>query len=66
MDNMKETVTQQICEACDCVITLSEPNDEIRYCFRCTEELNAFHDSQSITPEELEAWEDLWESQENQ
>jgi len=62
---MKETMTQQICEACDQVITLSKPTPEIRYCLRCTEEINAWHDNQSITPEELEAWADLWVSQEN-
>ena len=58
-------MTQQICRACDQVITLSEPRPEIEYCLRCTEEINAWHDSNSPTDEELEAWADLWESKKN-
>ena len=52
--------TQQICRACDQIITLSEPNPAIEYCLRCTEEINAWHDSTNITPEELDAWADFW------
>jgi hypothetical protein len=60
-----ENMTQQLCEACDQVITLSKPIPAIRFCLRCTEELNALHDTNPITPEEIDAWHDLWASQEN-
>jgi len=63
MDTMKETITQQICEACDQIITLSKPTKHIRYCLRCTEEINSWHDANTPTEDELECWADLWESQ---
>jgi predicted amidophosphoribosyltransferase len=79
MGNMKRPLThedmmvraimdpyQQICRGCDQVITLSKPDPAIEYCLRCTEEINAWHDSHSITPEELEAWADLWALKENE
>ena len=58
-------MTQQICRACDQVITLSKSRPEIEYCLRCTEEINAWHDANSPTADELEAWADLWESKKN-
>ena len=68
---MKDTKTtmnphQQICRACDQIITLSEPNPAIEYCLRCTEELNAWHDANAtLNDDELAHRADLWESQEN-
>ena len=58
-----ETMKQQLCEACDEVITLSKPSPEIRYCPSWTEDINAWHEEQGITPEELDAWADIWETQ---
>ena len=53
---MKETI-QQECAACEQVITLSTPNPLIEYCLTCTEELNAYHDSQPDMSElEADAW----------
>jgi len=52
---MKEII-QQECKACEAVITLSEANPSIEYCLACTEELDSWFDSQSITEEEIEAW----------
>ena len=78
MDNMKRPPThedmmvraimdphQQICRACDQIITLPAPDPSIEYCLRCTEEINAWHDANSLTDEDIEAWADLWKSQEN-
>ena len=56
---------QKMCIACDQVMTLSESHPEIEYCFACTKEINAWHDANQPTEEELDAWADLWESQEN-
>ena len=35
--------TQQICRGCDQIITLSEPNPNIEYCLRCTDEIEALN-----------------------
>jgi len=68
MTNEKTTqVHQKDCEACDQVITLSEPNALVRYCLRCTEELEAWFDSQpDPTDEEIVAWANLWALKENE
>ena len=34
-------VHQKDCEACDQVITLGAPNDEVRFCFDCIEKVEA-------------------------
>ena len=34
-------VHQKDCEACDQVITLLAPNDEVRFCFNCIEKVEA-------------------------
>jgi len=79
MDNMIKPLTtedlmvraimnphQQICRACDQVITLSKPHPEVEYCFDCQQEINDWHDANPLTDEDIEGWADLWESQENQ
>ena len=53
---------QQICRACDRIITLSEPHPEVEYCFDCQQEINEWHDANEPTSDELDAWHDLWES----
>ena len=35
-------VHQKDCEACDQVITLGAPNDEVRFCFDCIEKVEAY------------------------
>jgi len=35
-------VHQKDCEACDQVITLFAPNDEVRFCFDCIEKVEAY------------------------
>jgi len=54
---------QKACVACNQVMSLSQSHPEVEYCFACTDEINAWHDANTLTDEELEAWADLWESQ---
>ena len=35
-------VHQKDCEACDQIITLLKPNDEVRFCFDCFEKMEAY------------------------
>ena len=64
-EGMKNEMIQQECKACEQVITLPTPNSNIEYCLACTAEINEWHDSHRITPEEIEAWADLWASQDS-
>jgi hypothetical protein len=56
---------QKACAACGQVMSLSQSHPEVEYCFTCTDEINSWHDANQPTEEELDAWADLWESQEN-
>jgi len=52
---MKEMI-QRECKACEAIIMIAQEDTEIEYCLACTEELDSWFDSQSITEEEIEAW----------
>tara|TARA_Y100000310_G_scaffold171660_1_gene171853 strand:+ start:151 stop:354 length:204 start_codon:yes stop_codon:yes gene_type:complete len=56
---MENEITQQLCLACDQVITLSEPMPEIEYCFTCTREIDAIHEE--MTDADWDAWADEYE-----
>lgn len=54
---MKNETHTQECAACEQIIALPEPDPNIEYCLACTEEINAWHDSQpDPTPAELDDW----------
>ena len=67
-------VHQKECEACDQVITLGAPNDEVRFCFDCIEKVEAYERMNAeeldelfdvkLTDDDIEAWADLWEEKE--
>ena len=56
---MENEITQQLCVACDQVITLSEPMPEIEYCFTCTQEIEAI--TPLMTDADWDAWADEYE-----
>ena len=56
---MENEITQQLCVACDQVITLSEPMPEIEYCLTCTQEIEAI--DKLMTDEDWDAWADEYE-----
>ena len=51
---MENEITQQLCVACDQVITLSEPMPEIEYCFTCTQEIEDINEE--MTDADWDAW----------
>ena len=61
-----EKMIQQECKACEQVITLTASDSLIEYCLTCTEELNDWHDANTITDDEIDAWADLWELHEQE
>jgi hypothetical protein len=56
---MENEITQQLCVACDQVITLSEPMPEIEYCFTCTQEIEDINEE--MTDADWDAWADEYE-----
>lgn len=56
---MENEITQQLCVACDQVITLSEPMPEIEYCFTCTQEIEDINEE--LTDADWDAWADEYE-----
>ena len=56
---MENEITQQVCLACDQVITLSEPMPEIEYCFTCTKEIESINNE--MTDADWDAWADEYE-----
>ena len=56
---MENEITQQLCLACDQVITLSRPMPEVEYCFTCTQEIEAIN--KEMTDADWDAWADEYE-----
>ena len=66
-DNVRmNEMIQQECKACDQVLTLLDASHSDEYCFPCAVEINEWHDANTITDDEIDAWADLWKLHEQE